>query len=155
MNEYIGTFLLSMLPIFELRGGIPFGIFSGLNPIVVYLIAVTGNLLVIIFGFFFLDFFHKYFLKISLYKRVFEHFLERARRKAHAKIEKYGYLGLFLFVAIPLPVTGAYTGTLVAWFFKMRGKKTYIALGLGVITAGLIVTAVSLTGGAAFSIFIK
>jgi len=94
-------------------------------------------------------------MKLKLYRKTFDYFLERTRRRVGPKVEKYGYLGLTLFVAIPLPVTGAVTGTLGAWFFKMEKKKSFLAVFLGVIIAGLIVSIVSVFGIHIFDIFIK
>lgn len=71
------------------------------------------------------------------------------------KIIKYGYAGITLFVAIPLPITGAYTGTLVAWLMGLDAKKTFISVLAGVVISGIIVTIISYYGIAAFSIFIK
>ena len=85
-------------------------------------------------------------MRIKIYEGMFGRFIERVRRKAHPHILKYGYLGLTLFVAVPLPVTGAYTGTLAAWLFGMERKKAFLALSLGVVMAGIIVTAAVLSG---------
>ncbi len=72
-----------------------------------------------------------------------------------AKVDKYGYWGLALFVAIPLPITGAYTGTLGAWVLGMDPKKTFLAVALGALIAGIIVTVVVSLGIEAFSLFVK
>jgi len=146
--------LLSMLPISELRGAIPYGIISGLHPVFVFAVAVAANILIIPVIFFFLTYIHSHLMYFKIYENVFGRFIERVRHKAHGHISKYGYLGLTLLVAIPLPVTGAYTGTLAAWLFDMEKKKAFLALSLGVIMAGIIVTAVVLTGVGA-SIFIN
>jgi len=94
-------------------------------------------------------------MKLTLYRKTFDYFLERTRRRIGPKVEKYGYLGLTLFVAIPLPVTGAYTGTLGAWFFKLKKRKSFLAVFLGVVIAGIIVSIVSIFGIHIFDIFIK
>ena len=147
MSVILQTILLSLAPISELRGGIPFALFNGVHPVLAYVVAVLANILVVPLLFFFLTFLHQYFLFIPLYKRVFNRFLERTRRKLHAKVERYGYFGLTLFVAIPLPVTGAWTGTIGAWFFGMDKVKSFFAILLGVLIAGIIVTAIYFTGG--------
>ncbi|HON12647.1 MAG TPA: small multi-drug export protein, partial [Treponema sp.] len=89
------------------------------------------------------------------YKRTFDAFVERARGKVHEKVEAWGWLGIAAFVAIPLPVTGAWTGTLGAWILGLDKKKTLLSVIIGVTVAGCIVTAVSILGISAFSIFIK
>ncbi|MBN1377320.1 small multi-drug export protein [Candidatus Woesearchaeota archaeon] len=146
---------VSLLPIAELRGGIPLGLSMGMNVFLVYFIAVLSNLLVFPIVYIFLNSIHNIFMKFDFYRKTFERFLKRVRRRVHKKIEKYGYLGLTLFVAIPLPITGAYTGTLAAWFFKMNWKKSFLAVALGVFTAGIIVSLVCLFGIRVFNIFIK
>ena len=82
-------------------------------------------------------------------------FCRKNRHKIEHKINKYGYAGIALFVAIPLPVTGAYTGTLGAWLMGLDAKKTFLSVFIGVIISGIIVTAISYFGISAFSIFTK
>jgi uncharacterized membrane protein len=155
MNPILKIIIFSLLPISELRGGIPMGLSSGLPLSVVFPVAVLSNILVFPIFYLFLTFIHDLLMKVSFYRRYFDFFLERTRRKVGPKVEKYGYLGLTLFVAIPLPVTGAYTGTLGAWFFKMKKRKSFLAVFLGVIIAGIIVSIVSVFGIHIFDIFIK
>jgi len=82
--------------------------------------------------------------------------VEKARAKVHGKVERYGYLGLLIFVAIPLPVTGAWTGTLGAWVLGMSKKKACLAIVGGVLVAGLVVSIlVALLGAGAEIIFLK
>ncbi|MBI2664787.1 small multi-drug export protein [Candidatus Woesearchaeota archaeon] len=144
--EIITTIFLSMLPISELRGAIPYGIISGLNPNMVFFIAVAANVMVIPIIFLFLDNIHHHLMHFGLYKKTINRFIERTHRKTHSHISKYGYLGLAIFVAVPLPVTGAYTGTLAAWLFGMERKKAMVAISMGVVIAGIIVTTMVLTG---------
>jgi uncharacterized membrane protein len=135
---------LSILPISELRGGIPLGITQGLNPILVFLVAVLSNILVIPIVFFFLDNIHGHFSKITLYRNLFDSYVERSRSKLENKIgTKTEFLALMLFVGVPLPVTGAYTGSILAWFFNINRKKAYLAVMSGVVLSGVIVTLVS------------
>ncbi len=147
--------LLSMLPVAELRGGIPLGLSSGLNPIFVYFYCVFFNALVVPFVFFFLDHIHKQLVNVRLYNNVFNNVLQRARRNSERTVKSFGYLGLAIFVAVPLPFTGAYTGAIAAWFFNMRGKKAYAALIGGVAAAGIIVTLAYLTGAEILKVFIN
>ena len=145
--------LLSVLPISEVRGAIPLAFYNELRWFIIVLVLL--NILTIPIIFLFLDNINTLLLKIKPYKKFFEKTVERTRRKIHKKIEKYGYLGLMLFVAIPLPFTGAYTGTLAAWFFKMNRKKSFIAITLGVIIASIIVSLVCFLGLKTLSIFTK
>jgi uncharacterized membrane protein len=89
------------------------------------------------------------------YRKFFDHFVERARKKLHGGVERWGWIALAAFVAVPLPVTGAWTGTLGAWVLGLPKRRTLPAVILGVAAAGIIVTAVALLGIQAFSVFIK
>ncbi|MCL2834030.1 MAG: small multi-drug export protein, partial [Treponema sp.] len=117
--------------------------------------AVVCNSLVAPVCWIFLSTLHKLFLKMDWYKRFFERFIERARNKLHKDVERWGWLGITLFVAIPLPLTGAWTGTLGAWVLGLTRRRTMLAVILGVACAGVIVTAVMLLGIKALSIFVK
>jgi uncharacterized membrane protein len=155
MNDYIYSFLISLLPIAELRGGIPFAIAKGISPIVAYLICVGANLLSFPITYFFLIFFHDFFMKMSWYANLFEKFVDRTRGKVQSSVDKYGFWGLMVFVMIPLPVTGAYTGSFAAWLFGFEKKKAFMAVSLGVIIAGVIVTAVVVGGMESFKFLTK
>jgi uncharacterized membrane protein len=155
MEPILKIIIFSLLPISELRGSIPIGLSSGLPLSIVFPVAVLSNVLVFPVFYFFLTFIHELLMKWVLYRKSFNYFLEKTRKKVGPKVEKYGYLGLTLFVAMPLPATGAYTGTLGAWFFKMQKRKSFLAVFLGVVLAGIIVTIVSVFGIRLFDIFIK
>jgi uncharacterized membrane protein len=92
---------------------------------------------------------------MAWYQNLFDHFVERARSKLHAQVQKWGWLGITVFVAIPLPITGAWTGTLGAWVLGLNKRKTMIAVSLGVLIAGAIITAVVILGIQALNLFIK
>lgn len=155
MNAIAQIILLSMVPISELRGGIPLAIASGFNPISAFLICTLANIAIIPIVFLFLNTINLLLLKMNFYARFFNNTLERARNKIHKSIEKYGYFGLAIFVAIPLPFTGAYTGVLGAWALGMNKKKSFASIALGIIIAGIIVTIVSYYGITALNLFIK
>lgn len=146
--------LLSLLPVVELRGGIPAALLTGTNPLLAYAVCVMANLVVVPLVYVFLEYIHHHLMAVRIYRKTFHGFMEKTRRRLHHKIERWGYFGLTLFVAIPLPVTGAYTGTLGAWFFGMNKLKSFLAIALGVSIAGLIVTAVVLSGSHAYTIFL-
>ncbi|MBT6650433.1 MAG: small multi-drug export protein [Flavobacteriales bacterium] len=147
--------LLSLLPIAELRGGIPYAIANNINPFIAYFICVGANILAFPIVFFFLEFLHPLFLKIDLYKNLFDKFVIKTRDKLNDKIKKYGFWGLMLFVMIPLPVTGAYTGSFAAWLFNIPKKKAFLSVVLGVVISGIIVTTIMLTGIEAFQFLLK
>ena len=146
---------LSILPIAELRGGIPYAVTQGMNIYTAYIICVLANMLVVPIVFVFLETVHKLFYKISIYQKLFDRMVVRTRKKAEKNVAKYGYWGIMLFVAIPLPITGAYTGTLAAWILKLNRKKSFMYLALGVLIAGVIVSIATMTGVEVFEIFLK
>jgi uncharacterized membrane protein len=150
------TVALSLLPISELRGAIPFAVLRGMDLLPAALIGIAANAAVPAVAYLFLSTFHKLFYRVGAYRRFFDRFVEKARVKVHASVEKYGYWGLLVFVAIPLPVTGAWTGALGAWILGMEKRKSMLAIAGGVIVAGFIVTAlVAALGAGAKSIFFK
>jgi len=145
--SFILPILLSISPISELRGGIPAAIASGFHPVTAFLVCSIANALIILPIFFFLDYLHSIFLKINFYRNISEKILSRARKKAK-KLEKdmnaYGYLALCIFTAIPLPMTGAYTATLIAWMLGLNKAKSFISIAFGVLIAGVLVTLASI-----------
>jgi len=147
--------LLSFLPISELRGGIPYAVAHDIGYIPAYIACVVTNILVIPFLYIFLETLHKPLCRIKPYRYIFDKWVGRTRRKAEEKIGKYGYWGVMLFVAIPLPVTGAYTGTLAAWLLNLEKRKSFWYLALGVVIAGIIVSVATATGVGLFRIFLK
>lgn len=135
-----------MLPIVELRGGLPLALhYSAENSFPVWIsfsLVVLANILVILFIFLFLDFVHAKLVNMKVYRKTFNFFLRRTRKKVdkvEEKISVYGYLALTFFVAIPLPVTGAWTGCLIAWILDLDRKKSIPAIALGVLIAGILV----------------
>lgn len=152
MNQLILAIILTLLPISELRGGMPvainYALKNNLSILPIFFLILSFNILVIFFIFIFLDFFHKRLIKISLYKKLFDFYIDNAIRKKVGKFEKkysaYGFLALTLFVGVPLPATGAWTGTILAWFLGLERKKSIIAISLGVLIAALVMLLVSL-----------
>ena len=150
------TIGLSLRPISELRGAIPFAVLRGMDLLPAALIAVAANAMVPAVAYLFLSTFRKLFYRIGAYRRFFDRFVEKARVKVHASVEKYGYWGLLVFVAIPLPVTGAWTGALGAWILGMEKRRSILAIAGGVVVAGLVVPGlVAALGAGAKSIFFK
>jgi uncharacterized membrane protein len=139
-SDWLYVAVLSMLPWVELRGGIPYGILkAGYNPIIVTVVSVLANCLVIYPGFVFLDHF---FRKVDRW--VLHGLIEKTRAKAKPYVEKYGMPGLAVFVAVPLPGTGAYAGTLAAYLFGMNHRQAFASISAGVAAAGAIVFVVTL-----------
>ncbi len=137
------TFLISMVPVIELRGAIPIAVHHGLAPAVAIPVAILGNLLPVPF---IIIFIRKIFNWIRRHLPRLNRMVDRLEEKGKSKkeiIEKGVFWGLFLFVAIPLPGTGAWTGALIAAMLDMRLKRAFPSILLGVLTAGSIVAFVS------------
>ena len=134
-------FIVSLLPILELRGGILVGFLLGMDLLPSFIIAFIGNIIPVPFILMFIKFIFK-----KLKKTRMKGFIEKIENKAMSKsdqIQKYAYLGLFLFVGIPLPGTGAWTGSLIAALLEMDNKKSFGIIVLGVIMAGIIISILS------------
>ena len=149
------SFLLCLLPIAELRGGLPYALAGGVPPLAAYLLCVAANALVGPLVFLFLSSLHRLLDRWPAYHRFFVRLVDRSRRRIHSAVERYGYWGLMIFVAIPLPLTGAYTGALGAWVLGMRRWKSVLFITLGVALAGLIVSLVYLLGLRALYFLLK
>ncbi len=141
MREIAIVLLVTLAPISELRGGIPLGISFGLDPLFTFFIAIVANAVL---------FFPIFLILRSSHTRLLSRFpilnryLDSVRRRGEPKVAKYGFLGLTLLVAIPLPVTGVYTATILAWLLGIGWKRAFPAIGLGVVIAGIIVLLVTL-----------
>lgn len=146
MSTYIHALILSLLPIAELRGGIPYALLKGYPVWSSYVGCVLANFLVGPIVFIFLNSAHRLLYNINVYKRLFDWFERRVRRKTAHLIERYGFWGITIFVAIPLPVTGAYTGAFAAWLFNVEFKRAMLAVMTGVMIAGIVVTTVMVLG---------
>ena len=134
------TFLISMVPVIELRGAIPAAVLAGLDIRVALIVAIVGNLVPVPF---IIVFIRKIFKWLRQKSRWLGDMVRRMEEKADAKkaqVLRYEFWGLMILVAIPLPGTGAWTGALVAAMLDMQLKRAFPAIAAGVVTAGLIVT---------------
>ena len=140
-KKYLIVFLISMVPLVELRGGVPAGLTMGLDPVTVFIVCVIGNMLPVPFIFFFARKVLEWGADKPLIGKIFTFFLEKGKKggeKLQAKAGRGLFVALMLFVGIPLPGTGAWTGTLAAAMLDMDFKKSVIAVVLGVMLAGVI-----------------
>ncbi|MBN1455289.1 MAG: small multi-drug export protein [Methanomicrobia archaeon] len=138
--EILWVILTAMTPISELRGAIPLALFElGMSPVQAYLYSVIGNMLPVIPLLLFLEPVSTWLRRYRSFDRFFDWLFTRTRRY-DARMEKYGALGLASFVAIPLPMTGAWTGCAVAFVFGIRFKYAFPTILAGVLVAGVIVT---------------
>lgn len=133
----------SMIPISELRGAIPLGISLGLSPVHSTIISIFGNILIVPLLLKILHPLIIYFEHTFIFKHTLGIVKNKAMNKADA-IKTYSLIGLFIFVAIPLPTSGAWTASVIASILKLDKKKAFIAISLGIIVAGLIILGISL-----------
>lgn len=140
-NEII-VFLISAAPFVELRAAIPWGLARGLGVLEVFVISLLGNILVIIPLLFIFNCIIKMFCRMSFFDKLFSWWFFRVEKK-HYLIEKYGFFGLVILVAIPLPGSGAWTGCMASTLFEIKFRKALLAVSLGVLIAGILVTSIS------------
>lgn len=145
LPDGVTVFVISTLPIVELRGSVPVGFLFGMNPVTVFVVSVAGNMLPIPFILLFLGPFSRFCMRFRWGRAFFERLFARTRRKS-ASIEKYETLGLTIFVAIPLPATGGWTGAMAAFLMGMRFHHAMWSILLGVMIAGVIMTVLSWMG---------
>ena len=149
-GKFIMTFLISMVPVVELRGGLPYGILAGLSLPMAATAAILGNMLPVPFIIVFIEqifaWLRRHFPKMDRFIGS----LEKRAESTQETVDKYGALGLILLVAIPLPGTGAWTGSLVAALMKMRLQKAVPCIFLGVIIAAVLMTVITKLGIFAF-----
>ena len=143
IGQIIATFLVSMVPIIELRGAIPIGVGYGLPYWVAVMVSVIGNIVPVPFIILFI---RKIFMLMRKWSEKLDTLVTKLEKRAESKsdvVQKYAFWGLFILVAIPLPGTGAWTGALVAAMLDMRLKRAFPVIALGVIAAATIVTFVT------------
>ena len=152
-SKELVVIITSALPILELRGGIPvaMGLFH-FDWYYAFLLAVIGNLLPVPFILLFLDAATRLLSRVRFFDRILNWLFERTRRRGKI-IQKYKRVGLILFVAIPLPITGAWTGSLAAVLFGLKFKHAFLSILIGVLIAGAIVTCLSYFGLAIFGMW--
>lgn len=134
--------IISMIPIFELRGGIPAGLLLEVTWWKAFLIAVLGNLIPIPFILLFLEPLSVWLRSRSRFAdRFFDWLFTRTQRKTESSVLKYGlFFGLMIFVAIPLPATGGWTGSIAAFLLGMKNGQAFLAIAMGVLIAGIVVS---------------
>jgi uncharacterized membrane protein len=155
MHKYLIVFLVSMVPLIELRGAIPYGVMYGLPLWQTFLIAIIGNMLPVPIIYLFARKVLEWGADKPVIGGIFNFFLEKGRRageKLQAKSGRGLFLALLLFVGIPIPGTGAWTGTLAASILDMGLKKSALACMGGVLLAGVIMGVLSLLGVTAFGV---
>ena len=139
--KYCITFLLGMCPIIEIRGAIPVGVSLGLSYFEAFLVGFVGNIIPIYFIVKYIGPIFDFLGRISFFRKIIDWASKKAIKhiEESERLQNFTALGLFLFVAIPLPGTGAWVGSLIANFLHVPVKKAILPLVLGVITAGCII----------------
>ena len=140
--NYVYILFISMLPVIELRGALPVAVALHLPFLPSFVVSILGNLLPVPFILLLITPFCNWLKKTRLFS-WFPAFLEKKVSEKREKVERYAVWGLYLFVAIPLPGTGAWTGALIAALLDMRMKYSLPAIALGVVIAGFIVTGIA------------
>ena len=152
--HWLATILISCMPVAELRGAIPVALLQyQMHPAEAYILAVVGNMIPVIPLLLYLEPVSNYLRRFRFWDKFFDWLFTRTHRNHSARIEKYGSLGLAIFVAIPLPVTGAWTGCAAAFVFGIGFKHALMAITAGVLIAGVVVTTVTLGGISIFTLF--
>lgn len=152
LSNILAVLAIAASPISELRGAIPVAITTFHFPwYYAFLLALIGNLLPVPFILLFLDAASRFLSKVRFFNRILKWLFERTRRRGKI-IERYERIGLILFVAIPLPVTGAWTGSLAAVLFGLKFKHAFLSIFAGLLIAGTIVTCVTIFGWHLFDI---
>jgi len=143
MDTFLHTLIMGMTPVVELRGAIPFGLAMGLDPVTCYIAAVIGNCIPIPFIILFIEHVFRIMRKMSPKFGALVDKLERRAEEKSDVVQKYALWGLVILVAIPLPGTGAWTGSLVAALMNIPLRKSGPACVFGVLIAGIAVMAIS------------
>ncbi len=156
MNEIILLILLTLMPFLELRASIPYGVFrTDLNVLTIFMICVISNIVLVPFIWIFLNKMMHLFLRVKFVKNCYDNIIKRTQKKVDPYVEKYGKIGLALFIGIPFPGSGVYSGGLGAYLLGFSFKDYIKAAVIGVLIAGIAVTLISISGDGALKFFIK
>ena len=144
--KWLWIVVLAMMPISELRGAIPLAFKYGLNLHIAIPVIILANFIPVPFILLFLQPVEKWLRKWNFWNTVLDKIFEHTRKKTRKSIEKWESVALIIFVAIPLPVTGAWTGSLAAYLFGLDFKKSLLCIFTGICIAACIVTAATFAG---------
>lgn len=142
-KRMIWTFLVAMVPAVEVKGAIPFGIALGLKPVISYVSALIGSGIIVCCLAFITNWFYRFCKERGHLKR-FIGWMDKIATKNHDKIKKFGPLAIFIYVAIPIPGTGTWTGAIIAGVLNIKPKHIIIAVFLGNMVAGFIMCLASM-----------
>jgi uncharacterized membrane protein len=152
--EWLRIFVMSMIPWFESRYAIPIAMELGWQWWEAFPVAVAGNMLPIPFILLFFKYVEKFLRRFKFWANLMDKLFTITRKRADKKIRRYEHLGLLIFVAMPVPFTGAWTGALIAYLFNLKFSRSLITIFIGVLMAASIMTIITLTGINILFIFI-
>ena len=148
--------LLTFIPTLELRFSIPYALLIlKMNPLVAFFIIIIANIAIGEIIFYSLNTILPYVLKIKIFERIYNKCVKRIQKKMHKQVDKYGTIGLALFIGVPLPGSGVWTGALAAFLLGFKRKEFSLANIVGVLIAGVIVIFAIIAGINGFSLFVK
>lgn len=156
MSEIFKMIAITFIPTLELRASIPYGIFgTDSHWFMVFIVCVIANFIIGIMIFIFLDWIIKIMCFFKPVETLWNKYIERTQKRISEGVEKYGEWAVAVFIGIPLPGSGVYTGALASFLIGLSFKKFIIANIIGVLIAGILVTIICLTGSGLANIFIK
>lgn len=156
MWQILQIILWTLVPTFELRASIPYGIiYLNMNWLLVFVIAVIANIILGIIVFVLMEWIIKIITKIPFINSLWSKYVEKTQAKIKSGVEKYGEWAIAIFIGIPLPGSGVYTGALAAFLIGLDEKKFFVANIIGVLIAAVIVTIISVTIDGTSGLFIK
>ena len=139
------TILIAMSPVLELRGAIPIAYNNSMPIWSAFLFSVIGNMIPVVLLLLFLEPLAKFLRKVSLFDKIISWVFEKTRARHEKKFERWEKFALILLVAIPLPLTGAWTGSLCAFLFNIKFKESFPLILTGVLIAGIIVSLITIS----------
>lgn len=155
-SDIINIILITLIPALELRASLPYAILAvGMSWYWAFLLVVVVNILLAPIVYFALKFFLDIVIKVPALNKLYERSLHKVQTKIQPKVEKYGFWGLALFIGVPLPGSGVYTGALAAFVLDIKPKKFFLASIIGVLIAALLILIAVLTGAELLSWIIK
>lgn len=156
INDLMWLIGLTLLPFLELRASIPYGIFkTDIHWMIIFLICIFFNIILAFLVWFFVNYIMHLFLKVKFIEKIYHKIVERTQKKIKPYVEKYGVIGLALFIGVPLPGSGVYSGGLGAYLLGFNFKDYILASIIGVFIAGIIVLLISMFGNGALLLFLK
>lgn len=155
IRDLIIIAILTLFPFLELRASIPYGILLSYPWWVVFVVCIIFNIAVAPIAYFFWNKLIHLLRWIKFIDKLYKKTIERVQNKSRKYVEKYGELGLAIFIGIPLPGSGVWSGALATNIFGLKFRKYMVASIIGVIIAGIIVTLIMVSGSEVFSLFVK